>query len=1146
MTPDRPLPMHALRLTTGASLLLAGLLTVASGCSGGGESAVFQTAGGDFFAIRSAPTGGAEAKLNDPVTIDFTTPVDLSSADLNAVQFQVFNLAGQPLQEQVTGTFSVGTSPNDTTPGRRLIFTPSFPTDDDYTNGGFRPARRYTVTLSSGSGATGTVIADVRNRGLQRPLSFSFRTPESTEIGQLFRDVSFGGPRVLSVETTPRDADDRVLLNEFGGDPVEVRVRFDQPLDPASNNLPIAISADPLVRASQSRGRIYLRYDDPDVPGTAWVPATVDLEQNTNSGATIVLRPIGLLPNNAEIEVVVERELRDLSGQSNVGNPVFSTIVSTFRTAESFEPQFDAVVERFNSLDFVDESAVFLEPRAEVQGGKVRASFEFEGNENILVYRPTNSDIVLNTSFTTISPVGSPPINVFGGEFRFREVEIPFGVTVTGTGPNPMVWLVNGDFTVNGTLTVSGGDGQRVNSLQSPNVPTSGGVGVCGGGNGGFGSPNATDRSPRGQFGFGPFQLPNGGGEGGRLGCVGSSSCGSGGGGGSFATEGDPYYPPGNSQRWVEVDGLGGGTAPGDCGSTNSGSAPQGGAPGPLAFTDSRVDNDFYGTGVNIAAGIRVEGELLAPRGGSGGGGGGDKSTTGCNSAPGTGFLSDEKGGGGGGGGGALIVKALGRITIGPQGRITANGGNGGGGEQAGSNERGGGGGGGSGGMVVLISGEGIDIYRDRGYSDSAPGRFDFAVSADGGICTQGEFSPPVIVSKYFNNTVGSATWGNREIGGFGGLGLVQLMTPPGDDLDGTNNRLDDNIRFLDPTTQTNPAGPTELPVSEKVRLLAWRGWRTGASGIDDAGNTIVIGRNEGAVRPSPILLPSTFGGVSRARSKWIDLGAANRRAMTTAPTGIDPRVVVTSGAAPGPDFRFAGTVTTGDPDQLGFAKVRDESAETAEIDFPQIAPASGFADIASVETGLVVEGFPAYALNFAPGTLAGVADDEFKNYRVELDVTDAIPDDFRILTHSGDRVVVEIDAFVPADQVQGGRILAKFYEVVVDGFTNLGPTLPVAFGSSDRAPRANVRIGFAFTTDPTDPSAPRWPDPTMGTQDSFEFNVDLDTNIGLRNFLQTNRPRFVQWDVLFDRQFAPGQQLNDEPVAPFPELEFLVLPFRY
>ena len=190
-----------------------------------------------------------------------------------------------------------------------------------------------------------------------------------------------------------------------------------------------------------------------------------------------------------------------------------------------------------------------------------------------------------------------------------------------------------------------------------------------------------------------------------------------------------------------------------------------GGAPGPRLFFDSIAGNDYWGRAVDVNGRRFIDGEIAWPFGGSGGGGGGDLMS---NSLL---WFNDRKGGGGGGGGGALLVYALGKIVVGAQGRISADGGNGGGGEWAGSNRFGGGAGGGSGGMVILMTRKTIDLHvhgKTYGEGDSS-----FSVSADGGIGAQvafGGLGP--YLGKYATNP---ATVWSRNAGGLGGIGSLAM-----------------------------------------------------------------------------------------------------------------------------------------------------------------------------------------------------------------------------------------------------------------------------------------------------------------------------------------------------------------------------------
>lgn len=453
-------------------------------------------------------------------------------------------------------------------------------------------------------------------------------------------------------------------------------------------------------------------------------------------------------------------------------------------------------------------------------------------------YRPTVREVTLNTDFTQVIPANCPPVNVSGGRFVFGNVHIPAGVTVRGQGTNPMIWIVLGDFVVDGELSVSGIDGTGVDTLNSANFPSPGGQGHCGGGNGGLGSPSTSGTSLTGQTGFGPRQSPGGGGLGGLISCtVPSNGRGSGGGGGSFATAGDPYYKLENvGTSMVQQLGRGG------LGGTNRNLV--GGAPGGSILNDGIIDNDFVGVGFDLFQRRVVVGELTDLFGGTGGGGGGDQSPLCSGNAN---WFNDAKGGGGGGGGGALLILTGGKIVIGPTGKITSNGGNGGGGEQARSNSHGGGGGGGSGGMIALYAYTHIELHTHG--ETYANNDFDFAITADGGVGKQGVFSGLPIEGKYPPPAT-AAAFDRYGAGAMGGLGVIQLATRLStSNADNTNTIFDDNVHVV--------RGGMRLVGAEKQRYLAWRGFlNTSGVGVDDHGVPTNIGDNEGDLRPSPSLLP--------------------------------------------------------------------------------------------------------------------------------------------------------------------------------------------------------------------------------------------------------------------------------------------------
>ena len=120
-------------------------------------------------------------------------------------------------------------------------------------------------------------------------------------------------------------------------------------------------------------------------------------------------------------------------------------------------------------------------------------------------------------------------------------------------------------------------------------------------------------------------------------------------------------------------------------------------------------------------------------------------------------------------------------------------------------------------------------------------------LSADGGIGTQGRFGGTEIADKY--SVLGTPAWNQKPAGGFGGLGLIQLMAPAGGNGDGTNTILDDHIDlFVNGQPITGVA---------KAQALGWRGFPdANGTQVDDFGLPTMQPHGGGEMRPSPILMP--------------------------------------------------------------------------------------------------------------------------------------------------------------------------------------------------------------------------------------------------------------------------------------------------
>jgi hypothetical protein len=597
--------------------------------------------------------------------------------------------------------------------------------------------------------------------------------------------------------------------------------------------------------------------------------------------------------------------------------------------------------------------------------------------------------------------------------------------------------------------------------------------------------------------------------------------------------------------QFQQQNGVGGNGCSGDAGTVTRSLA--GGVPGPTVFTDARNDNNFWGVGVRYdGAPLRIVGELAVPVGGGGGGGGGDASFSNCDISD-VNFENDSSGGGGGGGGGVLVVKALGPIVI-DGGWICADGGAGGGGEPTESSTRGGGGGGGAGGMVVLMSATRIDItargatatrFRYGAPSGADKDDYLFSISADGGASISLPTSTPPIPRKYFtldaNGVIPSPAYQNNydkvPRGGFGGMGVVQLMAPPGDNSDGTNTRLDDNINF-----RRNNVPAT---AAEKEALLYWRGYPDALGrGLNDAGVVIPAGDFEGDIRPSPVLLPSPVGAVTRLQSSWIDTGASKRRSLAQLPPVEPPRTVI--GAESGPAYEFAGVFPTDAalPLRDGFARYAIVGTR-AVTEHPLVVNAT---PIFVSSTNATYLGKPAYRVDLAQPALGAVVD-RYTQYEAEvLNAADVQVGSFRILTHTDRELTLSPENGAFPSTAAKLRVRAKFFDVVTNGEKGLGPTYvgATAIAGENRRPVANVRIGFAFHQNPADPTAQRFP--------ATGYTYDLADPV-VQEQVRALGAAFVQWDVLFDSRFRADA--TDAPPAltpdsPRPELHFLRLPFRF
>jgi len=744
---------HTPRVSWIPFLLTGALLT---GCSGGGTSSSNLSSSDDFALLTVSVVNGQVWQINRPIRFTFNQAVDFDTVTRNTIS--VFREDGLP----AVGDFSLDPTEVDPVHGgsRTVIFTPVCPTVSDFSDGGFQPdGIGYRIDIPDVRTSTAPLRSLRTGKGLQTGgRTLEFQTAYSTTLAELFLDEVLGPPvpllspgnevacriervdgetgELITEEFTRQDdgsgelENGSLVPNNFYSavdTQITIYLEFNQPVSPTVDNI--------------SASRLRLEYQT--LLGE-WIslPTELELAANcTSTGATVRMQPIGILPQDRPMRVVVTAQFEDLVGDRNIVDlDRFALMHTAAQLDHEGNPadSADEFLEPFNPFDnrFEDVTAALDAPRGEwgneTTGAEgLQAAFAFNGTGGIngefdLKIR-TGTEVVFDTTSTLFigGPNFSPQYSQLsvGGRLDVRHLLVEEGGILRCQGPNPVRILASGNVVVRGTISCDGSSAAPVFTLDTPNQPESGAAGQCGGGDGGTGSYLTTQVTPKGQAGYGAFQVAGLGGEGGESG-YNSSSAGSarrtaGGGGGRLGPDMLHYGDDGVTicaYEWAQGLNAESGFPGMDTAVSSQGAhIPYGGHIGPSPFNEAfGTIDDFYGTKrANFGTALEelVVGELPKPWAGAGGGAGGDATQT--DTYPPTEFIysKQDKGAGGGGGAGAITVLALGSIVFEDMGTITAIGGHGSGGENTGGVDRiGGGSGGGSGGHIILQAGQKVDF----------------------------------------------------------------------------------------------------------------------------------------------------------------------------------------------------------------------------------------------------------------------------------------------------------------------------------------------------------------------------------------------------------------------------------------------------
>ncbi|MFT7667647.1 MAG: hypothetical protein ACI8X5_000326 [Planctomycetota bacterium] len=888
--------------TLGLPLLLAG-------CSGGSTSAdAIGSSGGAFQLASTSIENGTVWQINRPIKLTFTAAVDFSTVNLNTISIQ--ELSGAP----AVGEFvAVSGDP------KSVLFQPVCPALEDFSDAGLKPGGvNYQLNVPMVSSGSNTVYS-TGGKPLSLGWTRTFSTPTSAALTDIFLDpvpgpalplIIPGSGSLIRAGNTSQGADEIdtyfqlntdgsgslplgfLVSNNFYSDPatqVGFHVRFDQPVNPKSENI------------NSNRLRMEFSAD-----GFVWNEMTTEvfLESNcVGTGASVLITPVGILPQGSAMRIVVTTEFEDLVGDRNLSqvDQLMNMTADSVMSGGSPVETADEVLDEYLDIRFQDATSSLGFPAADWGGGSLEASFGFDGTGGpggtFDLKIPENQEVVFDTTSTIFTGgpnfVGTTTQLALGGRLDVRNLWVPASATLRIQGPNAAKIVATGFVRIEGVIKVNGGNAKSVFTLNTPVIPETGGAGQAGGGAGGTGSFLTSVVTPRGGNGQGAFGAAGFGGEGGEAGWTtlsganGINRRAAGGGGGVFGKNQEIEISTMTGpvlcldQAIFGLDAESGFPGHDNALSSQGNHIPYGGhaGPGPFGISATGVD-DFFGIKVSNEGVMGLEtlirGELTRPTGGSGGGAGGDGTfvteKVGTYPPP---YLQNnhqDKGAGGGGGAGAVSLLALGDIRFEGSGRIEAIGGFGNGGENtSGVNRVGGGSGGGSGGHVILQTAGRIDLtmltaqntlaINARGGQGGAGAGNNGGVGSTSGETTtlkdalhigtnngNGVDNPWVVLNSdcYDEVFVNGQTQVIRAAGGDGGPGLVQFHV----------GNLTDDVLYSGSGNNVETLRNDVQPVPH------------GYNAVDEAWDDH--------------LLPD-FGSTSVGQSKWISIGDATVQPGTQA-----------------------------------------------------------------------------------------------------------------------------------------------------------------------------------------------------------------------------------------------------------------------
>ncbi len=449
-------------------------------------SATQQTGQSRFdLAITSVSVSdGVVWQLNRPIDITFDRAIDFTSVNSNTI------IIGEHGGGPAYGSYEQPLDSNGQPRLNVLRFVPGCPMLDDFSDAGLAIGGDYSlVILGEAQTPGGITITGASGAVLKDTTWVDFSIVDSMDPATLFMDPVAGPPRVMLIPGAGGHMPGSTVAStylEVGGDDTNRYYFGNNGL--GSFQVPLNLYSDldskislvlhlnqPVFPTDSNVNPDNLSFEFEESPGM-WsrIPTDVSVVDNC-SGPGSILRadPTGLLPQDANLRVVLKQGFKDITGEATLqDNTGFALMATSTLIDAGGQPDegADELLENFvtgGSFDgsWEDTTTALSHPRAHWgRSQKLEAKYNFGGTGgpggDFDYFVPAGSIMIINTTLTTIvgGPGGTPASTqvITNGVIDLRDLYVAAGAKLIFQGPNPATILATGNVHIEGEILNNG------------------------------------------------------------------------------------------------------------------------------------------------------------------------------------------------------------------------------------------------------------------------------------------------------------------------------------------------------------------------------------------------------------------------------------------------------------------------------------------------------------------------------------------------------------------------------------------------------------------------------------------------------------------------------------------------------------------